>query len=128
MSTAVKSAKDLNCALVWSLRKVSTGMTPSGWIQISNSLKQDTCRHETGGRDNKELPRKQLTGADSPDLRQRKKPELGWRIYGAFLKMFFFILEREGKGEDLERNIDKEKHQLFASSTALLGIHPTTQA
>lgn len=48
ISTAVKSAKDLNCALVWSLRKVSTGMTPSGWIQISNSLKQDTCRHGTG--------------------------------------------------------------------------------
>lgn len=64
-STAVKSAKDLNWALVWSLRKVSTGTTPSGWIQISNSLKQDTCRHGPGGRDNTEPPREQLTSADS---------------------------------------------------------------
>jgi hypothetical protein len=38
----VKSAKDLNCALVRSLRNVSVGMTPSGWIQISNSSRQVT--------------------------------------------------------------------------------------
>lgn len=42
-STAVKSAKDLNWALVWSRRKVRTGMIPSGWIKSSSSLKQVTC-------------------------------------------------------------------------------------
>lgn len=41
-STAVRSAKDLNWALVWSRRKVRTGMIPSGWIRSSSSLKQVT--------------------------------------------------------------------------------------
>lgn len=45
MSTAVRSIMFLNWALVWSLRKVSTGTTPSGWIITSSSLKQVTYTH-----------------------------------------------------------------------------------
>lgn len=42
-SIAVMSAKDLNCALVWSCRYVRTGKTPSGAMSISNSLLLVTC-------------------------------------------------------------------------------------
>lgn len=82
-STAVRSAKDLNWALVWSRRKVRTGMIPSGWIKSSSSLKQVTWWKQNSGKGmSTNTIRTEHDGAFSRTLKQRDTAETKWQ--GAF--------------------------------------------